>query len=413
MNISRRILIVTTSTALLAMIVGVTLFRSSSRDHRTTRLSASASAAPSPTHPTGDTHLPPSVASGSSREDLLATLRTRLGPAATPDEIMGALNAIARHDTGLAIDLAHALGRTEEEKTTWVADLARQWSQRDPQQAWDWLSKQEALHLRDLAVGTLPEVMIGTMAQHNPTLLLRNVDQLVRTGETPLGVAPVVAVHLGLEALAASQQLEAARAAVETWARDPAKPAIGEAAYVTVANALAKSGRAEDAAQWMLSLPAGAERAIALVEFPAHWGQTDPRAALNWIEQNSPAELRDAAVRRTFNDWTERSSAEAGEWLGNYLTRAPVGAETDRLIGAVINLGPGAKSNPTVALQWTGLLSDPAARASAEEKVVLRWARQDESAATAYLATSPNLSSSRKQAMLQKIASPTFRNSEG
>ncbi len=348
-----------------------------------------------------------------SFEAKVTALRAKLGPGATADDIMGLLTTLARSDAATAIDLAHALGRTEEEKTMWVADLGQKWAQREPQQAWDWLAKQDRVRLGDLAIGTLPEVMITTMAQHSPALLLRNIDQLVRTGEGPVGVAPVVAVHLGLQALATGEQLDAARSAVEMWSRDPAKPAIGEAAYVVVTAALAKSSRPDDAAQWMLSLPRSGERDIALVEYPAHWAQTDPRSALGWIEQNIPPDLRDAALRRTFNDWTERSSAEAGEWLGNYLTRTSPGAETDRLIGAVINLGAAVKTNPALALQWTGLLADATTRAAYEEKVVLRWARQDESAATAYLAGSATLTAARKQAVLQKISGPTFRQSEG
>lgn len=348
-----------------------------------------------------------------SREELIATLRAKITRTATPDEIMALIACAAGSDTGLAIDLAHALGRTEEEKTAWVSDLAQQWAKREPQRAWDWLSKQDKVRLGDLALGTVPEVMIGAMAQRSPTLLLRNVDQLVRAGEGPVGVAPVVAVHLGLEALTANQQLDAAKTTVEAWARDPAKLAIGEAAYVTVANALAKDTRPEDAAQWMLSLPRSAERDTALVEFPGHWSQTDPRGALAWIEQNEPADLRDAAIRRTFNDWTERKSAEAAEWLGTYLTQAPAGPETDRLIGAVINLGAVVKSSPDLGLQWASLLSTETARATYEEKVVLRWARQDEAAATAYMAKSTTLTPARKQAMMMKIASPTFRETEG
>lgn len=372
-----------------------------------------AAAVPGAYHPAETSGGLASVAASSPREALLANQRAKLGPAATPDEIMALIQRTAGADTGLAIELAHALGRTEEEKTAWVADLAKRWAERSPQQAWDWLSKQDKLHLSDLAVGTIPEVMIGAMAQNNPALLLRNVDQLVRTGDSPAGVAPVVAVHIGLEALVANQQLEAARHAVEAWARDPAQPAIGEAAYVVVANAMAKAARPDDAAQWMLSMPRSGERDIALVEYPAHWAQTDPRGALAWIEQNAPAELRDAAVRRTFNDWTERASADAAEWLGTYLSRAPANAETDRLIGAVINLGAGVKSDPTAGLQWAALLSDPATRATYEEKVVLRWARQDETSATAYMSKSTTLTPARKQAMMQKIASPTFRQSEG
>jgi hypothetical protein len=65
-----------------------------------------------------------------SFDERLAAIRARLGPSATPDETMAVLNEIAWSDPALAIDLADALGQTEEEKTAWVADLARWWAGR-------------------------------------------------------------------------------------------------------------------------------------------------------------------------------------------------------------------------------------------------------------------------------------------
>jgi hypothetical protein len=129
----------------------------------------------------------------------------------------------------------------------------------------------------------------------------------VHTGETPLGVSPVVAVHLGLEALAAHGQLDLARASVERWAHDPRQPAIGEAAFVTVAVAMSATAPAE-AGAWLKAMPPSEARDIALVEFPAHWAQIQPQAALAWAETQLTAELQTRALQRTFFDWAERTS---------------------------------------------------------------------------------------------------------
>ena len=342
----------------------------------------------------------------------LAAFRAALGAAPTPEQTMAALRALAATDAARAIEFAHALGQTEAEKALWVTELAQQWAARAPQPAWDWLAQLPPSRLRELASGTLPESILGTLAREHPALLVQNIDRLVHTGESPLGVPPVVAVHLGLEALVAGHDLARARATVEAWTRDPAQPAIGEAAYVTVARGLARDGSAEAAGAWLQSLPRSRERDIALVEFPAQWAEVNPRAALGWVESNVPAELQARAVQRSFGDWAERSPGEAAEWLGGYLARTPNSAATDRLISALINLGPTLQENPATALQWASLLSDSRQRTATEEKVVLRWARQDRDAATAYLWKNSSLPTDRKQLVAQQILAAATRPAE-
>lgn len=343
----------------------------------------------------------------------LATLRNRLGPSPSPDEAMRALAEIAQTDPALALDLAQALGQTDEEKAMWVTDLARQWAERDPQQAWAWLQQQNATRIRDLATGTLPETIVATIAKTQPTLLIGQLDALLVAGESPLGISPVVAIHLGLDALAASGQLSLARATVERWAADPAQPAIGEAAFVSVAAALAQ-GDAAQAGAWLKNLPASAARDVALVEFPAQLAQQQsPRAALEWAEASLPADLRSQALQRTFSDWVESAPADAGDWLGSHLARTPASADTDRLISTLVNLGPAVKASPATALQWAALVSEPAARSALEERIALRWARQDRDAAVGYIVNHPTLSPARKQALLQQVQSPQLASSEG
>lgn len=343
----------------------------------------------------------------------LSALRTRLGPQPSPEEAMRALAEVAQHNPALALDLAHALGQTEAEKSMWVTDLARQWATKDPQEAWSWLQQQTATRIRELATGSLPETIVGAIAKAQPALLVTRLDALLVAGESPLGIPPVVALHLGLDALAASGQLPLARAAVERWTTDPAQPPIGEAAFVSVASALAQ-GDAAQAGAWLKNLPASPARDIALVEFPAQLAQQlSPRAALDWAEANLAADLRSQALQRTFSDWVEAAPAEAGDWLGSHLTRNAANADTDRLVSTLVNLGPAVKASPTTALQWTALVSDPAARSALEERVALRWARQDRDAAVNYISSHPTFPPARKQALLQQALSPQHLASEG
>jgi hypothetical protein len=264
-------------------------------------------------------------------EDQLAAARKRLGPSATPDEIMALLAEVAWSNPALAIDLADAIGQTDEERTVWIADLARQWARRQPQRAWDWLSEQQPSRLVDLATGTVAEVVVGTLAEGHPDLLVTNLDRLVHAGESGFGVAPVVAVHLGLEALAASGRPELARQAVEAWGHGAGRPPIGESAYLTAALAMNET-TAEVGGGWLQSLPASEERDTALVELPAHWAHEQPRQALEWAEKHLPPHLRLRGLRRAFGEWVDRDPAEAAAWLTSYLARVPASIETDALV---------------------------------------------------------------------------------
>jgi hypothetical protein len=333
----------------------------------------------------------------------IAAVRARIGDSATPAETMSALHQLAASEPALAIDVAHALGSTPEEKVLWVADLAERWAARDPQGSWDWLAQLTPTRMRDLATGTLPERVVGVLAKATPELLLRNVDAAVRQGERPVGVPPVVAVHLAVAALTENGKLELAQRSVEAWARDPAQPPIGEAAYVCVAAALARSST-EAAGAWLTTLPVSAARDVALTEFPAQLAQQQsPGAAVEWAEHHVPADLRAAALQRTFGDWAERQPLDAGEWLGGFLTRTAPSSGSDRLIASLVNLAPTLQANPRSALQWTALLSDPAVRLATEERVALRWSAQDPRAAAEFVTGHAALPSSRKQALLAII----------
>jgi len=138
------------------------------------------------------------------------------------------------------------------------------------------------------------------------------------------------------------------------------------------------------------------------------WAQHDTPAAMAWAETQTPAEMRPAALERTFFEWVDRSPGDAAEWLGGYLARTPPGADADRMIAAVVNLGNPLKSDPATALHWADLISDPRRRSSTEEKIVLRWGRQDRNAAIGYLTNTATLAPDRKQALLTQMQSPTF-----
>lgn len=373
------------------------------RFFRTEKAPAGAGQPMAPTAPVSsprETSRPEEISYGSLGYDqLLSLLRGK--PAG---DVLAALKEIAKTRPALAIDLAEALGGTEEEKTTWVMDVMRQWAGRDPQASFLWVM-QNGPRVSELARGTLPGVVLDAMAVHDPKMLLVFVDGLLRAGydqNQSSAIPPAIAVHLGLEALIKSGQLDAARAAVESWAHDPKVPKIGSSAYEIVAMAMGKSAP-QDAGTWLESLPASEDRNAALGTFAVNWVGTDPAAAMSWSEALPPEDGRSGVIRETFSEWVQGDAEGATKWLSDYLNRAPPTPDDDYLIGALISFSPTVKSQPDLAIKLLDSISDPQKREIYQERVLLSWGQRDFAAATAYVWKSPTIPLAQKQSLIQRM----------
>jgi hypothetical protein len=337
---------------------------------------------------------------GTNAAEAEAALRGKL--AVSVGEFLRALAELGQTQPAMAIDLAQQLGRTDAEKSEWVEISMQQWADRDAQAAWDWLRQLSFTRKNELAGGDLPALVLGTMAGHDPDRVLANLDSLLRAGNLSESVSTPLAVHLGVEALVENGKIDLARQAVETWAKDPAHLNIEAAAFETVASVLAKT-QPREAGDWLRSMPISDERNAAMASFVSTWAEQDTRAALQWAEALPANEGQQDAINRTISDWIETRPSEIGDWLSDYLSRAPANDYTDGLIGRVINVSPTVRASPQTALQWLALISDPATRAATAEKVAVRWAAQDHAAAINFVQTSATIPADRKPALVQQI----------
>lgn len=344
----------------------------------------------------------PMASSANDDAGLLAALRLRL--ADSKDDALQAVAEIARTQPARAIDLAQALGRTEEEKSEWVTNVMQQWADRDPQAAWAWLGGLTTQRMQEFAGGELTTVVLGAMAARDPGAVVTNLDRFLRAGNPSDAIATPTAMQAGLQALVDHGQLALARGALETWSADPSHLSIESAAFATVATAWGKSAPT-DAGAWLKNLPASSERNQAIASFADAWAQNDPRAALQWVGALGSAEGQLDAINRIVSDCVESHPNAVGAWLGDYLSTAPDDASTDRLIETVINLSPAVRDAPSVALSWTQLIADPQQKERYAERVAQRWAQQDRAAALEFVQSTPLISPDRKPTVFQTLAS--------
>jgi hypothetical protein len=219
-------------------------------------------------------------------------------------------------------------------------------------------------------------------------------------------------VDLGLQALIGNGHLDLARQAFDAWARDPLKPDLGEGAYATVAKAMAQTAP-QDAGTWLRSLPVSDDRNNAMSSLASVWAEQQPITALNWAATLSPQEGQQAAINRTLSDSVERNPTEVTQWLSDYLSHAPADANTDTMIQTVISNSPLIQNDPSLALQWTALISDPQLKQAAEERSILQWGSQNSAAAINYVQSSPTIPPNRKPALIQQIQNNQLSASSG
>jgi hypothetical protein len=330
-------------------------------------------------------------------DELLALLRAKLS--ASGKEVQAALAEIAKNRPDLAIALAHELGRTDEEKSTWVADLVKTWTLRDPKNAWAWLTQPD----NKLTTVPLVGVTMDAMAVSDPEMLLGNVDVLLlRDDHSGNPFSALNSVYLGLEALVKSGNIDLARAAVEAWAADPGKLNFGPAAFQIVAMAMDKT-TPENTAAWLRSLPPSDDRNNAITSFATNWEASDPGAAMRWAESLSSNEGQSDAIGQVFTRWMQSDPGAAMNWLDDYIPRTAGIVEDDILIGSMILFSPSTKSDPGEAMKLAESIANPQTRLVYQQQLAQSWGRTDPGAAVEFVLNSTTIPDDQKQMLIQQI----------
>ena len=378
-----------------------------------------AAIAPAAASGSGESHLPVAVAAPTAPADsaapadrpslqamsfdqLRALLLQKMAAGASSADLLALLRKMAADQPAIAIELAQSFGRNDDEKAAWVIALVHDWASRNPDAAWQWLV-QQADRIDQLGNGSLIGIVLDQMATRDPQNLIKNADALLRTGDRFNGLPSQIVVQAGLNALIKNGDLDAACSLIKYWATCSYHPEIGAGAYEVVASELAKRSPT-DAAAWLKSLPPSDDRNVALGTAAADWIARDPAAAMRWSETLTPQDGRPVVVQRAFGEWMETNADAAEQWLGNQLVQNYGNPDNDSLIVDLINQSSLIHSDPTSAMRWVDLITDPVLQSQAREQMVLRWGQRDMAAASAYVNSSSAIDPQRKQALLSELS---------
>jgi hypothetical protein len=300
--------------------------------------------------------------------------------AITASEIAAMLLQRAQTDPVGALEQALSWTVDESQRHQWVSVILRDWVGREPHAAWRWALEP---HRAYVLPGEMPlgQVVINAVAE-------RNIAQAVILSESALGLRETsFPVADGLvQALLQKQAAKTARELIERWLRTPAiADRVGNAPLDRLACELAETSR-DDAAAWLLSLPATEARDITLATLAANWSVQSPRQAMDWATTLTSAPARTDAMQRVFSRWATADMPAAAQWLMDNEAHP----QADTLIAKLVGDSTLTMRTPATAWQWTQLISDPIMRTQQMERVLRFWNSRD--AMTAQRAVAEHLS---------------------
>lgn len=273
--------------------------------------------------------------------------------------------------------------------------LIREWIAADPDTAWRWALRQgetfdDSGVFSPLAL--IAQQMISLDLERAIALVGRDIAAR-NSSDGRRGAQAVV------DAIIRTGQDERARDAIENWLAVGGAGALGSAPLDAGAAALAKRSPL-DAAMWLESLPASAERDTALGALATLWAGSAPGDALTWAKTLPDSAARDAVLLRGFSRWLEHDLAGATTWFA-----ANDGdPAADRMIVNVLRDTGFAALVPGTAFRWAELIADPALRQEQMQDVASAWAFRDYDSARRYIAEHTKLSAAEKTQLLGIVA---------
>jgi hypothetical protein len=275
--------------------------------------------------------------------------------------------AWARFDPAAA--LARAFTWPERSRRTAAGSAIYAWGFRDPEAAQQALDTLPDERLRDFLRGRMVAGWVRGQHRQSANAYIASLPE----GPQRSSLVGMLARELNREG----------PDAVIRWADEVPDlvPGYKRVVFLKACAALA-AGDPQRAIQWASThagrdYASGAESIIA-----GRWALGDPVAAIDWLLGLPPGSDRDVAIYDVFRGWFVRDRREAEPWL-RAATPAP---ELDPALRAAVRRTH--QDDPAVAMEWAKRISKPGLRRSVIVSLGRNWLKQDSRAAQAWLAGS-------------------------
>jgi hypothetical protein len=191
-------------------------------------------------------------------------------------------------------------GLATQEDSTAVTAIVREWAEKDPQSAWQWVSS-----LPEEARAEALNQLAARWAKKDPSSALAAAQALPSEADRSAVMQPLVA-----------QLAQTQPASTAAWVRSLPSEQQPSATAGLMQSWLMKDARS--ATQWAQQLPAGSTRdaaVAALVQSPAL--RRDPATAAHWAATVSDPTLRAQLVNLSFSRWQLHDAAAAERWASS------------------------------------------------------------------------------------------------
>ncbi len=201
----------------------------------------------------------------------------------------------------------------------------------------------------------------------------------------------------------ANAQIERGMNIATAWAEGLPEGTIKASAFDRVAEGFAREDP-EAAAEWVKSHAGNEYADRAIREVAEELGRDDPSAAVRWLAE-LPDESQPRAIHQSMERWTKEDPVAAGE----YLTAMPASATRDAAVRSFANELDG--SEPRVAADWAGTISDEQIRLETLSGVARSWIRSDPEEARTWLPSSGLPAEQQEQVLQDANRRQDFRDS--
>jgi hypothetical protein len=133
------------------------------------------------------------------------------------------------------------------------------------------------------------------------------------------------------------------------------------------------------------------------------WAMADPAAVADYAVQLAPGEDRSQAMSQALPQWVSRDPVAASAWMLNHFDPGP---DLDAGVAAVATRPNLINWSPEIAIGWAESIAEPVLRANTLHLIAQEWAQQDTAAIRHFIASTPDLLTLDRLALLDGLNPP-------
>jgi hypothetical protein len=156
---------------------------------------------------------------------------------------------------------------------------------------------------------------------------------------------------------------------------------------------------ADEAAAWVMTLPAGPARDQALIGLGESWAEIEPAKAATFAVALPSGPTRTLALRQAVAKWVMTDAEAARAWV---ITNERHD-DFDQAITSIATDSNLVNRAPSRALQWASTIFDDRLRTESLGVILQNWNINNPTAAAAYLQSSPNFTPEQRTELLQRL----------